>query len=156
MSCRCVCHDLTSFDGIPFGIRADDRSGVYTDWSGMEPIYNDEPIPYNYQGRSVRELIGFSPAQVTWRIDIACRHRYYDLLARLGTVSDLVVLAGYQSLAGTQTTLGNPPQVYEVLDQVLLRAMPVREFHPDGWIEAEVVFERAFSPVSRLATVEES
>lgn len=146
----CSCGAFTGFDGIRFEILADAGSGVYLDWGGMEPIYARQQIPYSNQ--VVRELIGYSPAVVTWRLQI-CRDDYPDLLARIGTVGDLTVLAGYQSLAGTQTTLGNPPAVYEVLDQVLLSAMPTREFHVDGYVEIDATWERAFDPVSRLAVV---
>jgi hypothetical protein len=152
MTCECATSAFTSFDGIRFEILADPQSGVYRDWDGMEPIYAEEQVPYS--NIVVRELIGFTPAVVTWRLQIPCRHRYNDLLARIGYVGELVVLANYQSLTGTQTTLGNPAQVYEVLDNVLLRAMPTREHHVDGYREVECVFERAFDPVSRLATVE--
>lgn len=150
--CDCSCTAFTGFDGIRFEILADPNSGVYTDWGGMEPVYVREQIPYS--NRWTRELIGFTPAVVTWRIQISCKHRYNELLARIGTVGELTVLANYQSLKGTTTTLGNPARLYEVLDEVLLVAMPVREHHVDGYREVEITFERAFDPVSRLATVD--
>lgn len=145
----CECGAFTGFDGIRFEILADRDSGVYRDWGGMEPIYAEEQIPYS--NLVTRELMGFTPALVTWRLQIPCQESYNALLARLGTVGTLTVLAGYQSLKGEQTTLGNPPMVYELLDNVLLRAMPTREHHPDGFREVEATFQRAFDPASRLA-----
>lgn len=149
--CLCSPDTFTGFDDIRFGILADEQSGVYTDWGGIEPIYAEEQVPFS--NIVVRELIGFSPAIVTWRLQIACRHQYYALLSRLGTTGTLTVLAGYQSLRGTQITRGNPAKVYEALDQVLLRAMPVRELHPDGYTEVEAVWQRSVDPVTRLAEV---
>ncbi len=149
--CLCSPETFTGFDDIRFDIQADTQSGVYTDWGGIEPIYAEQQVPFSNQ--VVRELIGFSPAIVTWRLQFACRHQYYALLARLGTTGTLTVLADYQSLKGTQITRGNPATVYEQLDQVLLRALPVRELHPDGYTEVEATWQRSVDPVTRLAEV---
>lgn len=139
---------MTNFDGIPFMVHVDPASGVYRDWSGMEPIFIDEQIPYS--NLTVSELIGFTPAVVTWRLEMR-REDYYALLSRLGTTGTLTVLAGYQSLKGTQITRGNPGVVYEQLDNVRLRAMPSREHHVGGIVEVEATFERAVDPVMRTA-----
>lgn len=140
----------TGFDDIRFRIMRDARSGVYRDWDGMEPIYADEHIPYS--NHTVSELIGFTPAIVTWRL-MMDRDAYHALLARLGTTGTLTVLAGFQSLKGTQYPTGQPGRVYEQLDHVRLRAMPSREFHVGGDVEVEATFERAVDPVTRRATV---
>lgn len=151
MICNCRCTSETGFDDIRFGIRRDKGSGMYRDWGGIEPIYAEEQIPYS--NITIRELIGFTPAIVTWRLWFGCRHQYEAFLSRLGTAGTLTCLAGYQSLKGEQTTLGNPPRVYEQLDQVLLRAMPTRERYVDGVIEVDATFERAADPVTRLAVL---
>lgn len=143
-------HLETGFDDIRFAILADPDADVYRDWDGMEPIYAEEQIPYS--NIVVSELIGFTPATVTWRLELS-RDAYHALLARLGTSGTLTVLAGYQSLRGEQVTRGTPGRVYERLDQVRLRALPRREHHVDGSVEIEATFERAVDPVTRRAVV---
>ena len=139
---------MTNFDDIPFAIEADPYSGVYTDWT-IEPIVVRQHVPYS--SIWISETIGYEPARVAWRLTFDRKDDYYAMLARLNTVGTLTVLAGFQSLKGTQETHGNPPRVYEVLDNVQIAAITSVEFHVGGHVECSVAFERMVDPVTRLA-----
>ena len=104
----------TTFDDIPFGVETG-RAASYTDWQ-IETRDRSEMVPYS--NILITEHIGYAPAQVTWRLHFYRRADYFAFLAKLRTVGTLKVYAGLQSLKGTQVTLGNPPRVYDVLDNV--------------------------------------
>lgn len=141
---------LTNFDDIHFHIEADARSGVYSDWS-IEPIETQELVPYS--SIWITEHIGYEPATVTWRLEFDTRDEYFAFLAKLRTIGTLTVLAGFQSLKGTQETLGNPPRVYEVLDNVKVARISNQALTVDGTTLCTVTFERLVDPVTRLAVV---
>lgn len=139
---------MTNFDDIPFRVMADSSSGVYTDWT-IDPIEVSELVPYS--SIWITEHIGYQPATVTWRIEFDDRETYFAFLAKLRAVGTLTVLAGFQSLKGTQETLGNPPRVYEVLDQVKVLRIANQSLEIDGTSSCSVTFERLVDPITRLA-----
>ena len=139
-----------TFDDIPFSVEADSRSGVYPDWE-INPIEVQEVVPFS--SILVTELIGYQPARTTWRIMFDRTEHYYAFLAKLRVVGTLSVMAGFQSLKGTQETRNNPPQVYEVLDQVRVARIFAQALPVDGRPECSVTFERMVDPVTRLAVV---
>lgn len=136
------------FDEIPFSVEADSSSGVYTDWT-IEPIEVQEIVPYS--SIWITEHIGYQPAQVSWRLVFDDRETYFAFLAKLRTVGTLTVLAGFQSLKGTEVTRGNPPRVYEVLDQVKLARISNQSLEIGGETSCTATFERMVDPVTRLA-----
>lgn len=139
-----------TFDDIPFHVMADSTSGVYSDWT-IEPIEVQEMVPYS--SIWITEHIGYQPAQVTWKLELDDRDTYFAFLAKLRTVGTLTVLAGFQSLKGTEETRGNPPRVYDVLDQVKLTRIRNQAIHVDGSVSCSVTFERLVDPITRLAVV---
>lgn len=141
---------MTNFDDIPFRVMADSSSGVYTDWT-IEPIEAMELVPYS--SIWITEHIGYQPATVSWRIEFDDRETYFAFLAKLRTVGTLTVLAGFQSLKGTQRTLGNPAQVYDVLDQVKVSRIANQSLEIGGTASCTVTFERMVDPITRLALV---
>lgn len=141
---------MTNFDDIPFRVMADSSSGVYTDWT-IEPIEVSELVPYS--SIWITEHIGYQPATATWRIEFGDRETYFAFLAKLRAVGTLTVLAGFQSLKGTQETLGNPPRVYEVLDNVKIARIANQMIEVDGTASCTVTFERMVDPITRLAVV---
>lgn len=141
---------MTTFDKIPITILADPRSGVYRDWT-IEAIENAEQIPYS--GLWVEEEIGYARAVVTWTLAFATRDDYFAFLAKLRQIGTLVVLAGFQSLKGTQVQRGNPARVYDVLDEVRVARIENVRLYVGGEAEADVTFTRTVDPVTRLAVV---
>lgn len=140
----------TTFDDIAFNVIADPDSGVYRDWT-ITPMDNGELIPYS--SLWVEEEIGYAPASVTWRLSFETREAYFAFLARLRQVGILTVLAGYQSLKGTQKALGNPPRVYEVLNAVKLVGISNQSLYVGGEVECDATFERMVDPVTRKAVI---
>ena len=141
---------LTNFDDIPFAIEADPRSGVYTDWS-IQAIETSEMVPYS--SIWVTEIIGYEPARVMSNLDFERREDYFAFLGKLQSVGTLMVLHGYQSLLGTEVTLGNPPRVYDVLDNVKVSRIANQSIEVDGHVTCSVTFERLVDPVTRMAVV---
>lgn len=141
---------LTNFDDIHFRIEADARSGVYSDWN-ITPIEVSEMVPYS--SIWITEHIGYQPATVTWRLEFDDRETYFAFLAKLRAVGTLTILAGFQSLKGTQVTLGNPPRVYEVLDQVKLVRIADQSLEVGGTSSCSATFERNVDPITRLAVI---
>ena len=141
---------MTSFAGIGIEILADPKSGVYRDWT-IDPVENAELVPYS--SIWVEEHIGYARAVVTWTLAFATREDYFAFLGQLRQVGDLVVLAGYQSLKGTQTQKGNPARVYDVLDEVKLARVDNARFFPGGDVEVEATFQRTVDPATRLAVI---
>lgn len=141
---------LTNYDGIPFRILRDGRSVTYTDWRIVSAA-KKEHVPYS--NITITERMGHAPAVVTWRLRFHRKDDYFAFLAKLGTVGTLTVMAGFQSLKGTQVTLGNPPRWYEVLDQVSVEDIRNQEIALDGSVELDCTFERQIDPLTRLAVM---
>lgn len=149
MSNGTVSYDLkTGFDGVLFDIAADPRSGVYRDWI-IRPVVRETHIPGT--NRTYIERLGYEPARVTWTLRFWHPNDYYDLLEKYLMTGTLTVLAGYQSLKGTDYHhLGHD---YTELDNVVLREIGDSPHFVDGVVETEVTFQRAVDPVTRLAVV---
>ena len=139
----------TTFDDIPFGVETG-RAASYTDWQ-IETRDRSEMVPYS--NILITEHIGYAPAQVTWRLHFYRRDDYFAFLAKLRTVGTLKVHVGLQSLKGTQVTLGNPPRVYELLDNVKIAEIRNQTLFIDGGAECDVTFERMVDPITREAVV---
>lgn len=138
----------TGFDDIPFRVIRRGERGEYADWI-ITPVSQETHIP----GTNITyvETMGYLPARVTWPLEFCCSAAYYALLARYRTAGTLTVLAGFQSLKGTQATYGN--RVYERLDQTFLYAIDETPHFVGGVVQASVTFWRAVDPVTREAVL---
>ena len=145
--CTCERPIKTGFDDVPFWIERT-GAGQYPDWS-IQPVSNETHIP----GTNITyvESMGYLPARVTWVLELCCRTAYQALLARYRTYGTLTVLAGLQSLKGTQATYDN--RVHERLDHTYLHDIDGTSHLVGGVIRATVTFWRAVDPVTREAVV---
>ena len=139
---------MTTFDGVPFDLLIDRTARAAVDWI-VTPDIVRERVPYS--NITVTEHTGFGPARIAWEAMLDTREDYYALVARIGTTGTLVLPAGIQSLRGTETTLGNPPQVYDVLDGVELAELGDPVLYLSGSVRATLTFQRPVDPVTRLA-----
>lgn len=147
---RCGCDRAirTGFDDIPFRVKRTGRAGEYADWT-IKPVSSETHIP----GTNITyvETMGYLPARVTWLLEFCCSTAYHALLARYRTAGTLMVVAGLQSLKGTQVTYGN--RVYEQLGGTLLYDIGETPHFAGRMIEAAVTFWRAVDPVTREAVI---
>lgn len=150
MSCQCERRFATNFDEVYFTIRADDRSGSYTDWDIRERTV-ETPIPGT--NRVYVERLGFDPATVTWTIEFCCADEYYELLSRYGYTGTLTVMEGRQSLKGDAVARERYGNLYEALENTRLVAISNAPHFIDGSVEVDVTFKRTVDPVTRLAVI---
>lgn len=136
------------FDDVRFGILVDVSSGAIADWESA-PIVTERHIPGT--NRVDIHVMGYGLATVTWRLEFDCPHQYQALRMRLGTVGTLTLVAGLQSHPGTEIT--RLDRVYEQLPNTRLATLTRLARYPDGTIEVDATFKRAFDPITGTSEV---
>lgn len=130
------------FDDIRFRVLESD-DGVYPDWD-VDPVIVTRPIPGS--NRAIIQHMGTPPATLTLRLAFDDVPTYRRMVARLGTSGTLTLLANFTSAVGV--VRHDHGRTYEAYDATLLTRIARTAIDPDGTVETDATFQRAFDPVT--------
>lgn len=134
--------DVSTPAAVYFGYLLDGADEL-PDWE-VEPIVSSRHIPGSYT--TIVQYHGMGPATVTYRLELDSVEEYRKLVARIMTMVTLTTLGNHASVRGRiEYRLGH---VYEHLDNTLLAGIRNVTFAVDGFVEADVTFQRAFNPAT--------
>lgn len=137
---------LIGFDDIRFTILITGREDVYPGWR-FAPTIVTRHIPGS--NRAIVQHMGTPPASLSLRLEMADVDAYRALLARIGTVGSLVLLADFTSARGA--VWHEHDRDYERLDDVLLAGLADEAFRVGGEVEVTATFQRAMNPLTGKA-----
>lgn len=133
------------FDDIRFRV-LESGDGVYPDWR-IEPTIITRHIPGS--NRAIIQHMGTPPATLTLRLAFDDVPTYRRMVARLGTNGTLTLLANFTSAVGT--TFHRHGRDYEAYSATMLVGVDRTAIDPDGMVETDMTFQRAFNPVTGTA-----
>lgn len=130
---------LTRFASHAIRILWPEGSLSMPDWS-FESISNTRHIPGS--NRNVTQLLGKGPQTITYRLWLDSRADLESLKGSVQNTGTLVLFAAMTS--ATEATVDIHGELYVEIPDVTLMSLGVPELFPDGTVEVDAVFQRAY------------
>jgi hypothetical protein len=121
------------------------RGDSLSQWA-MQRLERSFPIPGSFPPKTIKQVVGWSNATVTWHLGLASIADYQRLHAWIGLRATLTVVAGVQAHPATLVPVGQI--TYDSLPGTTLLSLTNMQYFDAETVELDATFERTVHPVT--------